>query len=161
MSVASLLANPVVRIKDPVPSPGAMPVYWKERRKNYLCIQFLYFLPQLFKVLADCRLSSMLFSPSHTVLHVILALTDCPSCYSLPRTLPSMLFSPSQTVLHVIFSLTDCLPCYSLPHRLSFMLFSPSQTVLNVILSLTDCPSCYSHPQTVLHVILSLTDSPP
>ncbi|CAJ0968385.1 unnamed protein product [Ranitomeya imitator] len=49
MSVASLLAN------DPVPSPGAMPVYWKDRRKNYLCIQFLYFLPQLFKVLADCR----------------------------------------------------------------------------------------------------------
>ncbi|CAJ0944573.1 unnamed protein product, partial [Ranitomeya imitator] len=81
------------------------------------------------------RLSSMLFSPSHTVLHVILSLTDCCPCYSLPHRLSSMLFSPSQTVLHtvlhVIHSLTDCPPCYSLPHRLSSMLFSPSQTVLH------------------------------
>ncbi|CAJ0949505.1 unnamed protein product [Ranitomeya imitator] len=117
-----------------------------------------------------------------TVLHVILSLTDCPPCYSLPHRLSSMLFSPSHTVLHVILSLTDCPPCYSLPHscppcyslphRLSSMLFSPSQTDLHVILSLTDCPPSYSLPhrltsmlfsplQTVLHVILSLTDCPP
>ncbi|CAJ0938799.1 unnamed protein product [Ranitomeya imitator] len=99
------------------------------------------------------KLTSMLFSPSQTVLHAILSLTDYPPCYAL-----------AHTVLHVILSLTVCPPCYSLPHRLSSilsMLFSPSQTVLHVILSLTDCPSCYSLPHTVLHVILSLTDCPP
>ncbi|CAJ0960556.1 unnamed protein product, partial [Ranitomeya imitator] len=110
--------------------------------------------------------------PTTTFLHVILSLTDCPPCYSLPHRLSSMLFSPSKTVLHVILYLTYCPPCYSLPHTLSSMLFSPSQTVLYVILSLTDCPPCYSLPhrlssmlfspsQTVLHVILSLTDCPP
>ncbi|CAJ0917143.1 unnamed protein product [Ranitomeya imitator] len=101
------------------------------------------------------RLSSLLFSPSQTVLHVVLSLTNCPPCFSLPHRLSSMLFSPSQTVLHVILSLTDCPPCFSLPHRLSSMLFSPSQTVLHTvlhaILSLTDCPPCYFSPsQTVL-----------
>ncbi|CAJ0968500.1 unnamed protein product, partial [Ranitomeya imitator] len=113
------------------------------------------------------------FNGIDTVIHVILTLTDCPPCYSLPHTLSSMLFYPSQTVLHVILSLTDCPPCYSLPHRLSSMLLSPTHTVLYVILSLTDCPSCYSLPHrllssilfspshTVLHVILSLTDCPP
>ncbi|CAJ0918930.1 unnamed protein product [Ranitomeya imitator] len=82
------------------------------------------------------RLSSMLFSPSQTVLHVILSLTNCPPCYSRPHRLTSMLFLPSQTVLHF---------------KLSFMLFSPPQTVHHVILSLTDC----------IHVILSLTDCSP
>ncbi|CAJ0953159.1 unnamed protein product [Ranitomeya imitator] len=48
-------------------------------------------------ILSPHRLSSMLFSPSQTVLHIILSLTDCPSCYSLPHRLSSILFSPSQT----------------------------------------------------------------
>ncbi|CAJ0966960.1 unnamed protein product, partial [Ranitomeya imitator] len=106
------------------------------------------------------------YSLPQTVLRVILSLTDCPPCYSLPHRLSSMLFSPSQTVR----------ACYSLPHRLSAVLFSPSQTVLrtilHVILSLPDYPPCYSLPprlssmlfspsQTILHVILSLTDCPP
>ncbi|CAJ0966266.1 unnamed protein product [Ranitomeya imitator] len=90
-----------------------------------------------------------------TVLHVILSLTDCSPCYSLPHRLSSLLFSPSQTVLHVILSLTDCPPCYSLPHRLFSMLFSPSQTVLHVILSLTDCPPCYSLPHRLSSMLFS------
>ncbi|CAJ0957280.1 unnamed protein product [Ranitomeya imitator] len=81
-------------------------------------------------VIVDCpscyslphRLSSMLFSPSQTILHVILSHTDCPPCYSLPHTLSFMLFSPSHIVFHVILTLTDCPPCYSLPHRLSSIL---------------------------------------
>ncbi|CAJ0936768.1 unnamed protein product [Ranitomeya imitator] len=87
-------------------------------------------------------LSSMLFSPSQTVLHVIPSLR-----------LSSTLFSPSQTVLHVIFSLTDCAPCYSLPHTLSSMLFFPSHTVLHVIFSLTHCPPCYSLPHRLSSIL--------
>ncbi|CAJ0966450.1 unnamed protein product, partial [Ranitomeya imitator] len=110
--------------------------------------------PYVILSLTDCppcysllhRLSSMLFSPSQTVLHVTLSLTDS-----------SMLFFPSQTVLHVILSLTHCPPCYALPHRLSSMLFSPSHTVFHVILALTDCPSCYSFP----HRLSSMLFSPP
>ncbi|CAJ0925266.1 unnamed protein product, partial [Ranitomeya imitator] len=88
--------------------------------------------------LTDCPPCNSL---PHTVLHVILSLIDCPSCYSLP-----------QTVLLVILSLIDCPPCYSLPRRLTFMLFSPSQTVLHVILTLT-LSSMLSLSQTVLHAI--------
>ncbi|CAJ0956035.1 unnamed protein product, partial [Ranitomeya imitator] len=107
----------------------------------------------------DATLSTMLLSPSQTVLHVIFSLTDCPPCYFLPHRLSSMLLSPSQTVLHVILSLTHCPPCYSLSHRLSSMLFSPSQTVphtvLHVIFFLIHCPPCYSLPHRLSSMLFS------